>query len=157
MKRDNFLLWEPIFLPCDTVTGETIFGIRYIYPPKVTMTLRGRDSYTAWRFHIYGCPKRTSQTSSGTTSHSTLSLKGLMQFGRRHCWVMWIPLPWLIQPILYGCGCGVVGFSNILMTFVEIGFFLLSLSTTKCSGIPFTLIYEWKRWSSTYDSLSLCG
>ena len=38
------------------------------------------------------------------------------------------------------------------MTYVEIRFFWLSLSTTKCSGISFTHICEWKRRSSAYDS-----
>ena len=38
------------------------------------------------------------------------------------------------------------------MNSTEIRFFWLPLSTTKCKGIPFTHICEWKRRSSTYDS-----
>jgi hypothetical protein len=49
--------------------------------------------------------------------------------------------------MLYGCGCGVVDNSNCLMTSTEIRLFWLPLSTMKCSGVPFTHIYEWKRWN----------
>ena len=116
------------------------------------MTLQGRDSYIAWRFHIYGCPKRTSQTSSGATSQSTSSLKGLMPYGRMNFLVMHISHPWLSEPMLYDYGCHFVERSNLLMTSVEFRFVYMSLLTTKCRGIPFTQIYEWKRCSSAYDS-----
>jgi hypothetical protein len=49
--------------------------------------------------------------------------------------------------MLYGWECGVVSKSNFLMTSIEMRFFWISLSTMKCSGVPFTHICEWK-WSS---------
>ena len=116
------------------------------------MKLRGHDSYTSWCFYISGCPKRTSQNSSGATSHNTSSLKGLMPYGRRHCSLMQIHRPWLSQSMLYGYRCGVVKSSNLLTTYVDSRLFWLSLSTTKCKGIPFTHNYEWKRRSSAFDS-----
>jgi hypothetical protein len=46
--------------------------------------------------------------------------------------------------MLYGCGCGFVGKPNCLTTFAEMMLFWLPLSTIKCSGVPFTHIFEWK-------------
>jgi hypothetical protein len=60
--------------------------------------------------------------------------------------------PWLSHLILYGCGYGVVEKSNFLMTFDEMRFFYILLSTMKCSGVPFTHIYEWKRHSPSSRS-----
>ena len=53
--------------------------------------------------------------------------------------------------------CGVIESSSLLMTSAKIGFFWFSLSTTKCSGIPFTHICEWKRRSFASDSLGSFG
>jgi hypothetical protein len=93
-------------------------------------------------FHIYGWPKRTSQTSSGETSHNTSSLKGWMSYDNRHCWLTRRSHPWRSHPMLYGCGCGVVDNPNCLTTSAEMRFFWLPLSTIKCSGVPFTHICE---------------
>jgi hypothetical protein len=49
--------------------------------------------------------------------------------------------------MLYGCGCGVVGNSNCLTTYVEMRFLWLPQSTIKCNGVRFTHICEWKRLS----------
>ena len=121
------------------------------------MTLRGLDSYTAWRFHIYGCPKRTSETSSGETSHITSSLKGLMSYGRRHCWLTRMSHPGVSHPMLYGCGCGNVGRFSRLTTSTKIRFFWLPLSTMKCNGFPCTHICEWKSRSPSYVSSGSSG
>jgi hypothetical protein len=56
--------------------------------------------------------------------------------------------------MLYGCGCVFVGKSNFLMTYVEIRFFWILLSTIKYSGVPFTDNYEWKRCSPPSRSSS---
>jgi len=58
--------------------GGVIFGILYNLFPKVIITKQGLDSFIACRFHKYGCPNNTSQTSRGETSHNTSSMKGLM-------------------------------------------------------------------------------
>jgi hypothetical protein len=60
-------------------------------------------------------------------------------------------------PMLYGCGCGVVGNSNCLTTFVEMSFFWIFLSTMKCNGVPFTHICEWKRCSPSSGSVGSSG
>jgi hypothetical protein len=65
--------------------------------------------------------------------------------------------PLQIHPMLYGCGCGVVGKSNCLMTSAKIRFFWLPLSTIKCSGVPFTHICEWKRHSPSLYLSSYYG
>jgi hypothetical protein len=65
--------------------------------------------------------------------------------------------PWLSQPMVYGCGCGVVDKFNLLMTSTEIRLFWLPLSTMKCSGVPFTHIYEWKRHSPSSGSSGSSG
>jgi hypothetical protein len=54
--------------------------------------------------------------------------------------------------MVYGCGCGIVGRASRLMTSAEMRFFWLPLSTMKCSGVPFTHIYEWKRRSPSSGS-----
>jgi hypothetical protein len=56
--------------------------------------------------------------------------------------------------MLYGCGCGVVGKSKCLTTNVDMMLFCLPLSTIKCSGVPFTHIYEWKSHSPSSRSSS---
>jgi hypothetical protein len=43
------------------------------------------------------------------------------------------------------------------MTYVEMRFFWLPLSTIKCSGVPFTHIYEWKRCSPSSGSSGSSG
>ena len=57
------------------------WGNRFL---KVTITTRGLNSYTSCHFHKYGCPNNTSQTSKGSTSHNTSSVKSLMLYGRQH-------------------------------------------------------------------------
>ena len=106
----------------------------------------------AWCLHIYGWPNRTSQTSSGETSHNTSSLKLLMSYNRRHCQLTWRSWPWRSHPMLYGYRCGVVGKWNCLTTYAEMMFFWLPLSIIKCSGVPFTHICEWKRHSPSSRS-----
>jgi hypothetical protein len=56
--------------------------------------------------------------------------------------------------MLYGCGCGVVGKSNFLITSAEMMLFWISLSTIKCSGVPFTHICKWKSFSPSSRSSS---
>ena len=119
-------------------------------PPIVTKTLRGRDSYIAWCFHIYGWPKRTSQKSIRETSHNTSSLKGWIPYDNRHGWLTKRSCPWRSHPMLYGCGCGVFDNPNYLMKSSEMRLFWLSLSTIKCSGVPFTHICEWKKTPSFF-------
>lgn len=74
--------------------GDATSGILYSLFPKVTITAWGLDSYTACRFHKYGCPNNTSQASKGAMSHNTSSMKGLMLYGRRHCWLTRRSRPW---------------------------------------------------------------
>jgi hypothetical protein len=59
---------------------------------------------------------------------------------------------WLSEPMVYGWGCNFVGSVILLMTFIEIKFFYLSMSTTKCNDVPFTHIYESKRYSYSLGS-----
>ena len=54
--------------------------------------------------------------------------------------------------MVYECGCAMVGNPNRFMTFAEMRFFWLPLSTMNCSGEPFTHMWEWKRRSSSYES-----
>ena len=121
------------------------------------MTLRGQDSYITWCFHIYGWPKRTSQTSSGETSHNTSSLKGWITYDSWHCWLTRKSHPCRSHPMLYGCGCGVVENPNCLMTSTEMRFFCLPLSTIKCNRVPFTHICEWKRCSPSSGFVGSSG
>jgi hypothetical protein len=79
----NFLVCDMSLLPFlavikDVAVGGATSGILYDESPKEIMTARGLDSYTACRFHKYGCPNNTSQTSRGVTSHNTSSVNGLM-------------------------------------------------------------------------------
>jgi hypothetical protein len=59
--------------------------------------------------------------------------------------------------MVYGWGCGIIDNFNLLMTSTEIKFFWLPLSTMKCSGVPFTHIYEWKRHSPSSSSSDSSG
>jgi hypothetical protein len=79
------------------------------------------------RLHIYGWPKRTSQTSSGETSHNTSTLKVWISYDNRHFWLTQRSHPWRNHPMLYGCGCGVVDNLNCLRTFVEMRFLWIPL------------------------------
>ena len=65
--------------------------------------------------------------------------------------------PWLSYPMLYGCGCGIVGNFNRLTTSTDIRLFWLPLLTMKCNGTPFTHIYEWKRRSPSSSSFGSSG
>ena len=56
-------------------------------------------------------------------------------------------LPWQIHPMVYDYVCGVVDKSKCSMTSTEMRFLWLLLSMMKCSGVPFTHIYECKRHS----------
>jgi hypothetical protein len=83
IRKTNFLVLEMSLLHCFAVTkemvvGGAISGILYILLPKVIITTRGLDSYTTCRFHKYGWPNNTSETSRGSMSHNTSSVKGLM-------------------------------------------------------------------------------
>ena len=83
IRKKNFFVWEMSLLHCFAVTKEIVrgsgtSGILYNLFPKVTITVRGRDSYTACRFHKYGWPNNTSETSIGEMSHNTSSVKGLI-------------------------------------------------------------------------------
>lgn len=60
---------------------------------------------------------------------------------------MWRSHPWVSHPMLYGCGCGVIDNFNRLTTSTVMRFFWLPLSTTKCSGVPFTHICKWNESS----------
>jgi hypothetical protein len=91
--------------------------------PQSNNDTMGSRLIKTWRFHIYGWTKRTSQTSSGETSHNTSSLKGWMSYGNRNYWLTRRSRPWRSHPMLYGCGCGVVDNLNCLMTSVEMRFF----------------------------------
>ena len=86
----NFLVWETILLHCFAVVkemagGDTTSSILYKLFPKVIITTRGLDSYTACRLHKYGWPNNTSYTSRGATSHNTSFVNGLMLYRRWHC------------------------------------------------------------------------
>ena len=70
-----------------------------------------------------------------------------MPYDNRHCWLTWRSHPYRSPPMLYGCGCGVVDDPNCLMTSAKMSFFWISLSTIKCSRVPFTHICEWKMHS----------
>jgi hypothetical protein len=64
--------------------------------------------------------------------------------------------PWRSHPMLYGCRCGVVEI-QLLDDLCETRLFWLLLSTMKCSGVPFTHIYEWKRHSPSSGSSGSSG
>jgi len=77
-KKTNFPICEMALLHClakikEIAVGSTTSGILYNCLPKVIITLRGLDSYIACRFHKYGWPKRTSQTSRGAISQYLVS------------------------------------------------------------------------------------
>jgi hypothetical protein len=78
-------------------------------------------------------------------SHNTSSIKGLMLYRRRHCWLMWRSRPWCNHPMVYGCGCVVVINPSYFMNSTKMRFFWLSLLTMNYNGEPFTHILEWKR------------
>ena len=85
-------------------------------------------------------------------SHNTSSMKGLMLYGRRHYQLTRRSHPWCSHPMVYGCGCAVVGKPNRFTTSAEMRFFWLPLSIMNYSGEPFTHIWEWKRCSSSSRS-----
>ena len=98
-RKTNFLVWEMSLLHFFAVTKEIVggggtSGILYNLFPKVTITARGRDSYTTCRFHKYGWPNNKLETSIVAMSHNTSSVKGLMLYGRRHCWLTRRSCPW---------------------------------------------------------------
>jgi len=145
IKKTNFPVFEMSLLHYFTVTREmvasgTTFGILCNLFPNVTITMWGLDSYIACRFHKYGWPNNTSQTSMGAMSHNTSSVKGLMLFRRWHCWLMCRSCPWWSHLMVYDCGCVVVGKPSHFITSVAMRFFWILLSTMKCSGEPFTHI-----------------
>jgi hypothetical protein len=80
-----------------------------------------------------------------------------MSYDKRHCWLTQISHPRRSHAMLYGCRCGVVGKSKFFKTSAEIRFFWLLLSTIKCSGVPFTHIYEWKIYSPSSRSSGSSG
>ena len=57
-----------LHLTKEIVGGGGTSGIMYNLFPKVTIIARGRDSYIACRFHKYGWPNNTSETSIGEIS-----------------------------------------------------------------------------------------
>lgn len=93
----------------EMVVGGATSGIPYKLLTKVTITAWGLDSYTTCLFHKYGWPYKTSQTSRGSTSHNTSSMKDLMLYGRRHCWITQRYCPCWRNPMVYDCGCVVIG------------------------------------------------
>jgi hypothetical protein len=80
-----------------------------------------------------------------------------MSYDRQHYWLTQRSRPLWRYSMLYGCGCGVVGKSNYLMTSTEMRFFWLLLSTIKFNGSPFTHIFEWKRSSPSSRSSGYVG
>jgi hypothetical protein len=56
--------------------------------------------------------------------------------------------------MFYRYGCGVVGKSNFLTTFVEMMFIFILLSTIKLIGVLFTHFCEWKSFSPSSRSSS---
>lgn len=158
-QENKFPILEMSLLHCFAVTkemavGSTTSGILYNLFPKVTITAQALDSYTACRFHKYGWHNNTSQTSTGETSHNTSSLKGMMLYGRWHCWLTRRSHPWWSHPMVYSCGCVVVSKPSRFMTSTEMRSFWLPLLTMNYSGEPFTHIWEWKRRSSSSGSSS---
>ena len=137
----------------EVAVGGATSDILYNELPKEIITGQGLDSYTTCCFHKYACPNNTSQTSRGTTSQNASSVKGLMLYGRRHCWLMRRSRPWWSHLMVYDCGCVVVGKPNRFTTSAEMRFFWLPLSTMNCSREPFTHISEWKRRSSFSGSI----
>ena len=99
IRKKNFPVFEMSLLHCFIVTKEIAadngtYGIMYNLFPKVTITTRGRDSYRTCRFHKYGWHNNMSQTSRGEMSHNTLSMKGLMLYGKQHYWLTRRSHPW---------------------------------------------------------------
>jgi len=136
----------------DMAVGSATSDILYNSFPKLTITTRGLDSYIACHFHKYGWPNNTSQTSRGETSHNNSFMKGLMLYGRQHCWLTWRSCPWWSHLMVYGCGCTMVGKHNHLLTSAKMRPFWLPLSIMNFSGELFTHIWEWKRNSSSSRS-----
>ena len=137
---------EMSLLHCFAVTkemavGGATSGILYNLFPKVTITMWGLDSYTTCCFHKYGWHNNTSQILRGVTSHNTSSVKGLMMYRRKHCWLTQRSRPWWSHPMMYGCGCAVVRKLSHFTTSVEMRFFWIPLSTMNCSGEPFTHLW----------------
>ena len=157
VRKINFLIWETILLRFFVVVkemtgGSTTSGILYKLFPKVITTAQGLESYTACHLHNYGWPNNTSATSRGATSHNTSSVNGLILYGRRHCWRMRRSLPGWSHPMVYGCGCAMVGRPSCFTTSAEMRFFCLPLLTRNCSREPFTHICDWKRRSPSSRS-----
>jgi hypothetical protein len=157
IRKTNFLVLEMSLLHCFSVTkemvvGGAISGILYNLSAKVIITAQGLDSYTACHFHKYGWPNNTLETSRGAMSHNTSSMKGLMLWGRRHCWLTQRSHPWCNHSMGYGCVCVVADKPNHFTTSTEMRFFWLPLSTMNCNGEPFTHILEWKRHSASSGS-----
>ena len=136
----------------EMVVGGATSGILYNLFPKVTITTWGLDSYIACYFHKYGCPNNTSQISMGATSQNTSSVKGLMLYARQHYWFTRRSRPWWSHPLVYSCGCVVVGKPIHFMTSTEMRFIWLPLLTMNYSGDTFTHIWEWKRRSCSSGS-----
>jgi hypothetical protein len=83
----------------EMVVGSAISGILYNLLPKVIITARSLDSYTACRFHKYGWPNNTSETSRGSMSHNTSSVKGLMfDVVGKATLLADVEVPYLVQP-----------------------------------------------------------
>jgi hypothetical protein len=86
------------------------------------------------------------------TSHTISSLKGLIPYEKRHCWLTQMCHPWLNHLMVYGWWCSIIGNFNILKTLAMFRFFSLPLSKMKCSGVPFSHICVWKRCSPSSSS-----
>ena len=80
-----------------------------------------------------------------------------MPYDNQHCRLKQRSHPWWSHSMLYGCGCDVVDNINCLKTSAEMRYFWLPLSTIKCSGVPFTHIFEWKRRSPSSGSVGSSG
>jgi hypothetical protein len=59
--------------------------------------------------------------------------------------------------MVYGWGCVIIRNFSILMTLMDIKLFWLPLSTIKNSGVSFTHICEWKRFSPSSVSFDSFG
>jgi hypothetical protein len=111
-----------------------------------THKVHDNSTYMVGVTHFHHISNGTkSHNSSGETSHSTSSLKGLMLYDKRHYSLTQRSLPWWSHPMLYGCEYFFFDKYNYLMTSTEMMLFWLLLSTIKCSGVRFTDICEWKR------------
>jgi len=139
IRKTNFPVLETSLLHCFAVIKEMVLGgytssILYNLVPKETIIAWGLDSYTVSHFRKYGCPSNTSQTSRGNMSHNTSSLKGLMLYGKWHCWLTWRSRPWWSHLMVYSFGCTMVSKPSCFMTSTKIWFFWFPLSTINCSG-----------------------